>query len=316
MHTDIVTRIIEFEDELEGKKVILFGTGEMAKATYLSLRSLSFRVSYCIDNNSAAWEHLFYRLTILSPDSLYYEDKSKIAIVIASMYFEEISSQLDRMGFIQELHYFSILKQPDSTQSNVVADQNARETRMINGVEVGKYTYGAVAHCKEGGRLKKVGAFCSINHTAQIAVHNHPLHLISTHPFLVSGISTSGDKVPVGLLAENNKERYVISERDHDGKTIIGNDVWIGAGAIVLSNVTIGNGAIIGAGAVVTNDVPDYAVVVGAPARVIRYRFNKEEIKILNAVEWWNWSDEDIVQNSHLFLKPELFFEEMKKSQI
>ena len=70
----------------------------------------------------------------------------------------------------------------------------------------------------------------------------------------------------------------------------IGNDVWIGRGAIVLSGVTIGDGAIIGAGAVVSKDIPPYAVAVGNPIRIIRYRTTKENIDELLKIKWWNFS--------------------------
>ncbi|MFA6779069.1 MAG: CatB-related O-acetyltransferase, partial [Paludibacteraceae bacterium] len=77
-------------------------------------------------------------------------------------------------------------------------------------------------------------------------------------------------------------------------KTIIGNDVFIGANVIVLDGVRIGNGAVIGAGAVVVNDIPDYAVAVGVPARVVKYRFDKYTISRLQNLEWWNWSLDDL----------------------
>ena len=70
--------------------------------------------------------------------------------------------------------------------------------------------------------------------------------------------------------------------------TIIGNDVWIGAKAIIRSGVTIGDGAVIGAGAVVTKDVPPYAIVAGVPAKIIRYRFDEELRKALLAAKWWD----------------------------
>lgn len=82
-----------------------------------------------------------------------------------------------------------------------------------------------------------------------------------------------------------------------NGKVTIGNDVWIGAGTIILPNIKIGNGVIIAAGAVVTKDIPDYAMVGGVPAKVIKYRFNPQEIEILNKVKWWNWSDEKDCRN-------------------
>ncbi len=75
---------------------------------------------------------------------------------------------------------------------------------------------------------------------------------------------------------------------------IIGNDVWIGNGVSIIGGVKIGNGAVIGASAVVTKDIPPYAIVVGNPARIIRYRFEKDIIEKLNHIKWWHWKLEKI----------------------
>ncbi len=78
---------------------------------------------------------------------------------------------------------------------------------------------------------------------------------------------------------------------------MIGNDVWIGYEALVLSGVHIGDGAVIGARAVVTKDVPPYAVAVGNPARIIKYRFRPQIVQQLLIMKWWDKSDEWISQN-------------------
>jgi chloramphenicol O-acetyltransferase type B len=74
----------------------------------------------------------------------------------------------------------------------------------------------------------------------------------------------------------------------------IGSDVWIGTHAVLLGGITVGHGAIVGAFAVVAKDVPPYAVVVGNPARVIRYRFSPERIAQLLKLRWWDWDDATI----------------------
>ena len=71
---------------------------------------------------------------------------------------------------------------------------------------------------------------------------------------------------------------------------IIGNDVWIGYNALIIEGVKIGNGAVIGAGAVVTKDIPDFAVAVGTPAKVIKFRFGENEIKKINKSNWWSFN--------------------------
>ena len=84
------------------------------------------------------------------------------------------------------------------------------------------------------------------------------------------------------------------------GATRVGNDVWLGYGATIMSGVTIGHGAVIGAKAVVARDIPSYAIAVGNPARVIRYRFQPETIKRLLALKWWDWELNKILANTDI----------------
>jgi chloramphenicol O-acetyltransferase type B len=79
---------------------------------------------------------------------------------------------------------------------------------------------------------------------------------------------------------------------------VIGSDVWIGRDAVLLADLTIGHGAIIGAFSVVAKDIPPYAVVVGNPARVIRYRFGQSDIDDLLALRWWDWPDDVIAERA------------------
>lgn len=84
------------------------------------------------------------------------------------------------------------------------------------------------------------------------------------------------------------------------GNIVIGNDVWIGADVTIMSGVTIGDGAVIGTCAVVAKNIPAYAIAVGNPARVVRYRFDDAIIKKLLELKWWNWPLERIRKNVHL----------------
>lgn len=143
--------------------------------------------------------------------------------------------------------------------------------------EVGRGTYGEpiIRHWGEPTTLK-VGAFCSIARNVTIFLGGeHRTDWITTYPFSVFRESA----------------RHIPGHPASRGDVVIGNDVWIGAGATILSGVKVGNGAVIGACAVVAKDVPPYGIVVGNPGRLIRFRFSEEERAMLESIAWWNWSD-------------------------
>lgn len=125
----------------------------------------------------------------------------------------------------------------------------------------------------------KIGSFCSIANDVQIGLGKHPIDLFSTSPLFYRKNNTFGLKI---VKDESSFSEYAPIE--------IGNDVWIGARATVMDGVKIGDGAIIASGAVVTNDVPDYAIVGGIPATLIRMRFGPERIEKLQKLQWWNLS--------------------------
>lgn len=105
------------------------------------------------------------------------------------------------------------------------------------------------------------------------------------------------------LFEENKKE------------VIIGNDVWIGQSVLIKPGVVIGDGAIIGAGAVVTKNVAPYAIVVGVPAQIIKYRFSDEQIKKLLNIKWWDKDKEWIEEKAYLFSDVDAFLLEMEKNE-
>ena len=130
-----------------------------------------------------------------------------------------------------------------------------------------------------------IGKFCSIACGAKFIMNsaNHSLNSLSNYTF--------------PLFTEEWGCDLKVSEAwDNKGDIIIGNDVWIGYNAVILSGVKIGDGAIIGAKAVVTKDVEPYSIVGGVPAREIRKRFDNEIIEKLMKLEWWNLSNEKIAQ--------------------
>ena len=132
-----------------------------------------------------------------------------------------------------------------------------------------------------------IGKFCSISWNTTIGATSHPDNHISTHAFpYVSQF---------GFVKDTKKIKV---------QTTLGHDVWIGANAVIMPGLTIGNGVIIGAGSIVTKNIPDYAIVVGSPAKVIRYRFDEKTRETLLNSEWWNWPIEKIKSQIALFQAP------------
>jgi acetyltransferase-like isoleucine patch superfamily enzyme len=117
-----------------------------------------------------------------------------------------------------------------------------------------------------------VGKYCSIaDEVTFLLGSNHRMDLISTYPEC--------------LLDKNLTVRDCVKK---EGDISVGNDVWIGYGATVIGQVKIGDGAIIGARSVVVKDIPPYAIAVGSPAKVIKYRFSEKEIEDLLTIKWWD----------------------------
>ena len=133
----------------------------------------------------------------------------------------------------------------------------------------------------------KIGKFCSIACGAKFLFNsaNHTVKSLSTYPF------------PIFFEEWGLDVRDITTAWDNKGDIVIGNDVWIGYEAVIMSGVTIGDGAIIGTRAVVTKDVPPYTIVGGIPAKQIRKRFSEETISELLELKWWDWTFEKISQN-------------------
>lgn len=157
-------------------------------------------------------------------------------------------------------------------------------SNMIVDSVIGGYTYtGMNTVIKHAS----IGKFCSISWGVSISGGTHNYNLISPHPFV--------HLKSFGVVEEN--------ESIEIKKISIGNDIWIGANVSILPGVTIGNGAVIGAGSVVTKDVPNYAIVAGNPAKIIKYRFSEKIIQLLNELCWWDFPINIIKENIGVFKK-------------
>ena len=133
-----------------------------------------------------------------------------------------------------------------------------------------------------------VGKYSSLGHWIDFYIGmNHDYPRLTTYP--------------IRKVLEGNSKTNKITNESNLHQIIIGSDVWIGGDVTIMGGVHIGSGAVIGTGTMVTKDVPPYAVVVGNPMRVIKYRFDEETVARLLRIKWWHWPQEEIEKYIPLF---------------
>jgi len=190
---------------------------------------------------------------------------------------------------------YSLVK---SQKANVSASDKTRIVApfYLKNIILGDYSYIAK---NSNITNTKIGKFCSIGPNFCCGLGIHPTSGVSTSPMFYSIAKQNGFSLTVGNKIEEQK------------KIKIGHDVFIGANVTVLDGVSIGNGAVIGAGAVVVKDIPDYAIAVGVPAKVVKYRFEPGVIEKLQKMEWWNFDEEKLKKVERDFFDIEKFINEM-----
>lgn len=209
----------------------------------------------------------------------------KILFIIPGFFLELFRiSKKGANDLFNKLNYKHIIIGKGTTIDNKsVLFENSRvlENCILNNVTINSYSYVGRNSLVQN---TTIGKYCSIANDVMIGLGKHPIDKFSTSPI---------------FYKVNNTFKISAVKKDLDFKEyehiIIQNDVWIGAKSIILDGVNIGNGAIVASGSVVTKDVPAYAIVGGIPAKVIKYRFNEEEINKLQASKWWDKKLNEIV---------------------
>lgn len=154
----------------------------------------------------------------------------------------------------------------------------------ISNCKIGRHTY---INSFSNMRDANIGNFSSIGSYVTIGIGAHPTNLVSTHPAFYS----------------NNKSFETFADKtyfEEYGRCDIGHDVWIGSNSTIMNNITIGDGAVVAYGAVVTKDVPPYAIVGGVPAKILKYRFDEQEISKITKIKWWQLED---IELKNLYMK-------------
>lgn len=161
-------------------------------------------------------------------------------------------------------------------------------------------------------RKTLIGKYSSIGPDVKCIFGKHPSHtFVSTHPAFFSTLKQAGFSYTKEQLF---KEYEKTLDAAGNYSIIIGNDVWIGAGVSLMDGVTIGDGAILAANSLIVKDVEPYTIVGGVPAKVIKYRFEKDEIEFLNQFKWWEKKENWIKENSTEFKDIKKFIQKNKKA--
>ena len=215
-------------------------------------------------------KHIFYRREI--------KDNVKITHILGLKFKRKLSP----LSAIEQFFVFPPFPVRNLISTPFPATLSTEQCN-IDPSQIGKWSY-TQRDLWVASSQTTIGAFCSIACRVILGHGKHPIHFLSTSPFLYfDELGYKTKKMP-----------------SHSGfwkpePVTIGNDVWIGDGVFVRNGVHIGDGAIIGARAVVTKDVPPYAIVVGCPAQIIKYRFTPPVIEELLKLKWWELAD-DIIQ--------------------
>lgn len=164
--------------------------------------------------------------------------------------------------------------------TNIARSNVSDKTKIMGPAQVGNCNIGDYTYVGSNSviSLTTIGKFCSIGPNFFCGFGIHPTNGLSTSPAFYSKSGQCG----ISFSKENKiTENLPIT---------IGNDVFIGMNVTVLDGVTIGDGAVIGAGAIVSKDIPPYAIAVGSPIKIIRYRFDELTIAKLSEIKWWDFS--------------------------
>ncbi|WP_135076025.1 CatB-related O-acetyltransferase [Terasakiella sp. SH-1] len=196
--------------------------------------------------------------------------------------YERLNKMMDATGWLKENWTLNI----DFHDENAFFFTEEGVTSLLkeNPQNFPDFFIGRNSYMMPGGMFTAhtlIGRYCSISKDVFLGNSNHHMDCLSTN-----FAPTSPD--------------YIAPEPKY---TTLGCDVWIGANTVILQGVKIGHGAIIGAGSIITKDVPPYAIVVGNPGRIIKYRFEPEIITDLLETKWWSLPHDIIEKLPHHNIK-------------
>ncbi len=300
---------------LAKRKLILYGCGKTAE---MWLECLGSERIYCFaDSDSYKCGKTVGEKRVLSIDELC-EIKGDSAIFISTAieHKADIYRKLSEKHLTEKVVGAPYLDQELffhwNTQIDTLSRFEGRNT-LLSGVRVSQCQMGYASYISPNSVLRnvKIGRYSSIGPNVKNVLGQHPTRkFVSTHPIFYSTQQT----IHKSFVKKNIYEEYRFTKGGYSAE--IGNDVWIGDGASIMEGITVADGTIVAAGANVVRDTEPYSIVGGNPARIIRYRFSKEEIQFLVQIQWWNKSVEWITNHAKYFTDIKEFIRIVQKEKI
>lgn len=290
-----IKECIEKKLDADFRKFVIFPFGDVGMQVKEVLRNAyGIEAEYVLDNNLCKYNSGIKPLEFL--DSISCEG---FCVVLASTNFDiygVLKKELQKYFADENIAELSSMVNLEKTEKAVKPKELY--------TKIGKHSYGPL--CIHNTFIESIGAFSSFAFGTAV-VQNHEIQYITTHPMIYYGAHFEEFEEYSNFENEDWYFDGVQPSRDKI-KTIkrvrIGNDVWLGRNVIITNYANIGNGVIAGAGSIITKDVPDYAVVAGVPARIIRFRYSPSEIESLNKIAWWDWTDDEIRERYYDFYLP------------
>jgi acetyltransferase-like isoleucine patch superfamily enzyme len=267
-------------------KIIVFGLSEDGKKLIKDLFPMilckAIEVVCICDNDSRLKGQKFQNIKIENLNKIKKYDFDKI--IVTPIFFEAIKKQLVSLGI---------------SEKKIIPYYHDYETyfgykkRFFNNLEIGPYSYFKPSTAIHNA---VIGSFCHIGSNCNIGQIGHNPSLTSTYPLRYHFSEEINDCT---------EDTTGVSEGVGSGneKTIIGNDVYIGTGVTIKSGVKVGDGCVIASRAFVTKDIEDYSIVAGIPAKVIKKRFDEDQIGKLLKIKWWEHDNKSITENINLLDK-------------
>ncbi|HMG66865.1 MAG TPA: CatB-related O-acetyltransferase [Chitinophagaceae bacterium] len=223
----------------------------------------------------------------------------RIKKITRNLFFFVFAKFIPELNLLRDKNIYWPYLASTITNSNI-----DKFTKLLPPYKIRETVMGEGTYMAPNGNISfaEIGKYCSIGPNFLCGWGIHPTNGISTSPMFYSTLEQNGR-----TLSATDK----IEERK---KIIIGNDVFIGANVTILDGVIIGDGAVIGAGSIVSKDIPPYAIAVGCPIKVTRFRFAQEQIDQLMRIQWWNLGSEGLKDVEKYFFDVELFIEKYDKN--